>query len=618
MEHTPSPPQSMVADKISYTRQRIRRLPSLLKRFQPRVVEEIYPYSSQATGPPTLDLNISADSVLGQFSPIMDGPSERRVPKQQTGPCVSAIFVHAGAGYHSTTNEHIHLGACNDAAKIAMRILKQGGTAVDAVEAAIKVLEDKEITNAGFGSNLSIDGIVECDATVVDHLGRSGACGAAAQVKNPVSLARSILDMSSRPLSLRRVPPNLLVGQGATDFAREQGIPVVPYEVLVSKNARDRYFRWKEDLRRAEGERRSPRNSRAVSEEDSMEAEYERLLQSKQRRDHANALINGTWNEGQPDSPSPPSPSVHHSSSAGGHFFKSPHTPSRSPSGSPVKRSRRDTSDAPSRVRSLLSASPATGTSSFEVHASADSMIFESPESGRSRPGSDGPCSPEPRLEFDSGISVPPPLDLAQEGTAETRAVETLFKGQEDDIITDTVGAIAIDMYGHIAAASSSGGIGMKHRGRVGPAALVGVGSAVIPADEDDMDQVCVAAVTSGTGEHMATTMASQKCAERLYHNKKRARGGADVEATEEEALEAFIKVDFMAHPGVSGSNSAGAIGVMAVKKTPFGYFLHYAHNTDSFAIAAMGSNEKAPLCVMSRIGDHNSVVQGGHKIRAD
>jgi isoaspartyl peptidase/L-asparaginase-like protein (Ntn-hydrolase superfamily) len=68
------------------------------------------------------------------------------------------------------------------AARMAMGILKAGGTAVDAVEAAIKVLEDKEITSAGYGSNLSIDGVVECDATIVDHLGRSGACGATARM----------------------------------------------------------------------------------------------------------------------------------------------------------------------------------------------------------------------------------------------------------------------------------------------------------------------------------------------------------------------------------------------------------------------------------------------------
>jgi taspase (threonine aspartase 1) len=66
------------------------------------------------------------------------------------------------------------------AAKTAMTFLRAGGSAVDAVEAAIRVLEDKEITNAGYGSNLTMEGVVECDATVVDYLGRSGACGATA------------------------------------------------------------------------------------------------------------------------------------------------------------------------------------------------------------------------------------------------------------------------------------------------------------------------------------------------------------------------------------------------------------------------------------------------------
>jgi taspase, threonine aspartase, 1 len=90
-----------------------------------------------------------------------------------------AIFVHAGAGFHSFQNQRHHLAACHDAAKVGMTVLKNGGDAIDAVEMCIRVLEDREITNAGFGSNLNAEGHVECDATMVDHLGRSGAIGAA-------------------------------------------------------------------------------------------------------------------------------------------------------------------------------------------------------------------------------------------------------------------------------------------------------------------------------------------------------------------------------------------------------------------------------------------------------
>lgn len=69
----------------------------------------------------------------------------------------------------------------NSAAQLGMLILKNGGSALDAVEAAIKTLEDREITNAGYGSNLAMDGVVECDASIVDHFGRSGAVGAVAR-----------------------------------------------------------------------------------------------------------------------------------------------------------------------------------------------------------------------------------------------------------------------------------------------------------------------------------------------------------------------------------------------------------------------------------------------------
>jgi taspase (threonine aspartase 1) len=229
---------------------------------------------------------------------------------------------------------------------------------------------------------------------------------------------------------------------------------------------------------------------------------------------------------------------------------------------------------------------------------------------------SDGPNSPPSPLSESEDSGVPPPLAFCQEGTAESPLKP--FKSSDEDLITDTVGAIAIDMFGHISAGSSSGGIGMKHRGRVGPAALVGIGTAVIPSDAADGEGVSVAAVTSGTGEHMATTMASQKCAERLYHSTRRAVGGVDIEATEEEALQSFVLADFMGHPGVTQSNSAGAIGVMAVKKTAYGYFLYFAHNTDSFALASMHSNEREAKCVMSRMGDQPGVVQGGRKIRID
>ncbi|KAF9877815.1 threonine aspartase [Colletotrichum karsti] len=548
----------------------------------------------------------SQGEAIGGTNGTVDRVLKRIHKEKFTG----AIFIHAGAGFHSHQNEKVHLEACSDAANMGMRFLKSGASATHAVEMALKVLEDKEITNAGYGSNLSMDGTVECDATVVDHLGRSGACGAVPNIRNPICLAKLILNKSHQPLSLRRVPPNILVGEGAKNFAMEHGMQTVPNDRLISKNARDRFLRWQEDLKRAEEKLRQGASRRSPGETPDVSRQYEPVPGSARiapgQRDHASAILTGTWNEGQPDSPHRSSPALDNqaqgqsqSSSAMSYFRTSPQQGMDRSALSYIGAS------LPSANKSRAQlwqerASPPPDSSHLANQANRDGTF--------SPPSSDGAKHAS---------------TIAQLQACSPRGIKRPFSAtgieEEEDIITDTVGAIAIDDKGHIAAGSSSGGIGMKHRGRIGPAALVGIGSAVVPCDPDDPDQVSVATVTSGTGEHMATTMASQRCAERIYGNTRRGPNGRDVEEWDEDTImESFITNDFMGHPGVKNCNSVGAIGVMTVKKTRTGYYLYFAHNTDSFALASMGGSDRQPVCVMSRLGESAQVTRGARRIRVD
>lgn len=263
------------------------------------------------------------------------------------------------------------------------------------------------------------------------------------------------------------------MGSGATDFAYEHGLVILPHDGLVSDSAKERWRRWHRDLEAAELEEKERRPARF-------------------QNDRANAFFRRpAYN---------PAQQLATPSSAG----NSPRGDQR-PSG--------DSCDS-------------TGDQEAEPLANLNSQPSESSRVDGAT-YLDGTASQEPASSTAAGASA------------------SLNHGATDQI-SDTVGAIAVDCYGHIAAGSSSGGIGMKHRGRIGPAALVGIGTAVVPLDPGDPDKTSVASVTSGTGEHIATTLAAHTCAHRVYYGERKVGDGTFEEVTEDEAMRATIDRDFM------------------------------------------------------------------------
>ena len=157
-----------------------------------------------------------------------------------------AIVVHGGAGA-TAADDHARSCAagCLVAARIGHRVLAAGGTALEAVEAAVVALEDDPLFNAGTGACLTADGDIELDAALMN--GADLSCGAVAALKsfaNPVRIARLVLERSGHVL---------LVGDGAARFARTQGVLPCPPAKLVTPRALERWEREREGLARRNG-----------------------------------------------------------------------------------------------------------------------------------------------------------------------------------------------------------------------------------------------------------------------------------------------------------------------------------------------------------------------------
>ncbi len=147
--------------------------------------------------------------------------------------------VHGGAWDIPDSAVPACKSGCERALTAGWRILQAGGSALDAIEAAVVILEDDPVFDAGYGSHLNLDGRVECDAIVMDGSSlRAGAVATLQHVRNPVRLARKVLE---------NCPHMMLVAEGAERFAHEQGIKLCAPEDLITDAEREAWSKCKID-----------------------------------------------------------------------------------------------------------------------------------------------------------------------------------------------------------------------------------------------------------------------------------------------------------------------------------------------------------------------------------
>jgi beta-aspartyl-peptidase (threonine type) len=142
------------------------------------------------------------------------------------------LLVHGGAWAIPDDAAAAHENGVRNALEAGHRILTRGGTAIDAVEAAVIVLEDDPTFDAGRGSFLTSDGRVQLDALLMDG-GRMKAGGVACveRLRNPIKAARLVLEQS---------PHVYFVGIGAEEFAQSHGMPLIENTELVLDRERER------------------------------------------------------------------------------------------------------------------------------------------------------------------------------------------------------------------------------------------------------------------------------------------------------------------------------------------------------------------------------------------
>lgn len=146
------------------------------------------------------------------------------------------LAVHGGAGTIDRSKmtpekEREHRAGIESALRAGWEILQRGGSSLDATEAAVRVLEDNPLFNAGKGSVFTAAGTNEMDAAVMDgRTFKAGAVACVQHVRNPVSLARLVMEKS---------PHVLMNGSGAEEFAKQRGVELMDAKYFFTQERWD-------------------------------------------------------------------------------------------------------------------------------------------------------------------------------------------------------------------------------------------------------------------------------------------------------------------------------------------------------------------------------------------
>ncbi|WP_233597418.1 isoaspartyl peptidase/L-asparaginase family protein [Corallococcus sp. CA041A] len=332
------------------------------------------------------------------------------------------LVIHGGAGVISRENltperEAAMRAALTQALQAGHAVLAKGGRSMDAVTAAIRVMEDSPYFNAGKGAVFNHDGVNELDAAVMDGKTRmAGAVAGVHHIQNPIDLARLVMEKS---------PHVMMVGDGAEAFAQSQGMPLVDAKYFYTEE------RW-QGLQRA--------------------------LEQEKAKGAPPA------EQGQPSTQglSPAQPSA----------------PGQPPA---------------------QGASPATP---------GQPLTPAQPPASAPQPGQPAtPAQPSSPAQLPTQGATPATPSQPQPGSSLTPGVDPIT----GDHKFGTVGAVALDMEGNLAAGTSTGGMTNKRFGRVGDAPIIGAGTYA--------DERCAVSAT-GHGEFFIRyTVARDICARVEYQD---------------------------------------------------------------------------------------------------